>query len=89
MFHKQRGIQIEKICDKEKVNGSQFAKTFGPYWVLFYGLSLLFYFQMGDICIASLNVNGARDRVKRSMMYEIMGQKKKLMFYLYKKHIVM
>lgn len=41
-----------------------------------YGLSLLFYFSMGDIRIASLNVNGARDRVKRSMMYELMGQKK-------------
>lgn len=51
--------------------------------------TVLFYFQMGDIRIASLNANGARDCVKRSMMYEIMGQKKILMFYLYKKHIVM
>lgn len=30
---------------------------------------------MGDICIASLNVNGARDSIKRTEIYETMSQK--------------
>lgn len=41
-----------------------------------FDLSLFFYFlQMGDIRIASLNVNGARDRLKRTVIYETMKRK--------------
>ncbi len=82
MFHKQRGIQIEKNCDKatkpvKKLMAVNWLKPLALIGCSFlYGLSLLFYFQMGDIHIASLNVNGARDCVKRTVMYETMSYKK-------------
>lgn len=42
----------------------------------FFLFSIFFRFHMGDIHIASLNVNGARDCIKRAALYEIMNQKK-------------
>lgn len=42
------------------------------------GLSLpfCFLFFMGEVSVASVNVNGARDVKKRVMLYEISKQKK-------------
>lgn len=45
-----------------------------------------FYFHMGDIRVASLNVNGARDCVKRSAIYEMMGQKRIDILFLQETH---
>ncbi len=51
-----------------------------------YGLSLSFYFEMCNIRIASLNVNGARDRIKRTVIYETMNHKKMYVFLLQETH---
>ncbi len=51
-----------------------------------YGLSLFIYFQMSDIRIASLNVNGARDRIKRTVIYETMNHKQIDIFLLQETH---
>ncbi len=51
-----------------------------------YGLSLIIYFQMSDIRIASLNVNGARDRIKRTVIYETMKHKQIDIFLLQETH---
>ncbi len=41
---------------------------------------------MSDIRIASLNVNGARDRIKRTVIYETMNHKKIDIFLLQETH---
>jgi len=42
-----------------------------------YGLSLFFHnFHMGDFRVASLNVNGARECIKRAQINNTMNQKK-------------
>ena len=53
--------------------------TFCPPWFrmasvlsVFY----LFYFLMGDVRVASLNINGARDCGKRAKLYELVKQKR-------------
>ncbi len=48
--------------------------------------SLFIYFQMSDIRIASLNVNGARDCIKRTVIYETMNHKQIDIFLLQETH---
>lgn len=52
------------------------------------GLSLLFCFLffMGEVSVASVNVNGARDVKKRVMLYEISKQKKTDVLFLQETH---
>lgn len=57
-------------------------------FIIFIFLALIFFcclfFHMGDIHVASLNVNGARDCIKCAAIYEIM--KRKQNYVLFKKH---
>lgn len=56
------------------VNRILFLALYGCFFL--YGVSLCFHtFQMDDIRIASLNVNGARECVKRTLIHNTMNQK--------------
>lgn len=44
-------------------------------------LMWLFFLTLMEFCIASLNVNGARDSRKRAELFEVIKQKKKLCYF--------
>lgn len=54
--------------------------------VFLFGVFLLFSLHMGNIRVATLNVNGARNSVKRMEVYDLMRQKQLDVLFLQETH---